>query len=106
MVIEGGIVVGLGMMTMDTGGLHGGPHHRHRIEVVVITLRGGRHHHIEVVVLTHRQGGHHHHIEAAGVITLLGAHHITVGDRDGSEQGLLHHILLTGVLKGTMVVVR
>lgn len=84
-VIEAGLVVALAVMTMDTGGLQGAHHH---IEVAEITLQGGPHHHIEV-----------------GEITLLGARLITVADQGGIEQGLLH-ILLTGVLKGTMVVVR
>lgn len=90
-VEEGGIVVALGGMTMDTGGPQGG--HHHRIEVAVITLQGGHRHHTEVVVVV-------------GGITLLGGHLTMVGDQGGSEHGLLLIPHLTGVPKGTMLVAR
>ena len=89
-VTEADIVVALGGMTMDTGGHQGGPHH-HIGEEVVITLL--------------LQGGPHRHIEVVGVTTHhLGAHLTMVADQGGNGQDLLHTLLLTGVLKGTILV--
>lgn len=84
--IEADIV---GERTMATVGLLQGGPRRHIgvvVGVVITLLRRGPHRHIGVVV---------------GVITRhLGAHLIMVADQGGTAQGRL----LTGVLKGIMVV--
>lgn len=92
---EAGIVVALDVKTMDTGGLQGGPHRHIEVVVVITLLQDGLHHRIEVVVAAVIT---HHHQDA---------HHLTmVADQEGNEQDHLLHILLTGVLKGTMLVAR
>ncbi len=86
-VVEVGTVGVLVVKTMGTEGLQGARH----IEVVV-------------VIILLRPGVPRRHIEVV-VITLLGAH-LMVGDQEGTGLGLPLHIPLTGVLKGTMLVVR
>lgn len=94
-VTEAGIVLVLGGMTMDTEGRQGGPHHHIEEVVITLLLQGDPHPLIEVVdVTTHHLGGPH-----------LGARHLSmVADQGGTGLDLLHILLLTGVLKGTILV--
>lgn len=92
-VVVVGIIVA--MMTMDTEDLHQGARH---IEVVEIILHQGVVHHMEAVGIILQDV---HHMEVVEIILLQGVR--LMGEDLGGR--CLDHILLTRILKGTMLMV-